>query len=101
MFRKGHKVARVSGYNNWPGIPMPAINETVHVCNSYVTPCGDEMIELLEYPTPKTTEYWPGFRAQNYRRVTDISDLKALCDPSPTEKFESIVYDLRTPALIG
>lgn len=56
------------------------------VCNIYLAPDGEEMIELTELPSPEAGPWMAGFKARCFRplvkRETDISVFKAMLTDS-------------------
>lgn len=85
-FRVGQKVARVGGGAKVPTVNYPPLHKPCTVVNAYSDE-GVPMIELLEYPNPKSETRCAGFRAQFFRlvveRKTNIDVFTAMLTPSP------------------
>jgi hypothetical protein len=72
MFRVGQKVARIGGSEQNAieyGRPFPAVGEPCTVSNIYMDDDGDLQIELIEYPSPATAEFYAGFLAELFRPI--------------------------------
>lgn len=83
-FYVGQKVERWRDAGNRYRVAAPPLRQTVTVSNVFSVPGGD-MIEIFEYPSPETDEYYAGFTAELFRPVvekkTDISVFTEMLKP--------------------
>lgn len=87
MFRVGQKVVCVDDYyqDDSPP-PHPPVGTIATVSWVDVDCDGDEVIDLVEFPSPRTLTYGRGYRADSWKplvsRKTDISIFTAMLNPS-------------------
>ena len=84
-FYVGQKVVRFSGTCQFRQIVAPPIKEIITV--SWVgLCCGEETIDILEYPSPASGTWRRGYYAKYFRpvteRKTDISIFTAMLTPN-------------------
>lgn len=69
-----------------PPHPVPAIGAVCTLERIYVAHDGEVMVELVEFPSPETEDWYAGFVAKDFRplvqRKTDISIFTRMLNPS-------------------